>query len=68
MTEPAKEHGDMSTDPTSFSMSFGRDSRGLRVQKPKAVMALSGTDLVVQGGAHPCDGGEYDPAAPERPG
>ena len=33
------------------TLSFGRGSRGLRVQRPKAVMARSGTDLVMQSGA-----------------
>lgn len=33
------------------ALAFGRGSRGLQVQKPRAAMARSGSDLVVQGGA-----------------
>lgn len=33
------------------ALSFGRGSRGLRVQKPIAVVARSGSDLVMQAGA-----------------
>lgn len=33
------------------TLSFGGGSRGLQVKKPKAIIARSGADLVVQGGA-----------------